>query len=483
MLIPSLRFVKMKWKTIFILILMFLYLVIQVDAYTPKLFNDINLTLGFVLYIPDTFDNINLTLDDDIGPQLIPPIPPITVTFIEISTTQAGSFSQSFIQATINTTGPADTSNITLYKEGLIFQDAVAHTPPAFFNNFTGLPDGNYTLNGTAFNLTTGENISTSSRNIVLDTTPPFINLTEPTPGDGTIRFETNVSSRVIASDISGLSEILLAIYNASGLVSSNTSSGSPLTLSTFNLANGAYFVNATANDTLNNRNKTETRTFNILRSQLALTLIAPPNATSFNNLDLINFTFQALDFRVAPSCNLLINETINQTITNVPNQSQTVGFSEQLFPLGHYLWGVQCTAFDGQEFRAPQDNRTFFVNPVSLTVQLCPNMTGLVFFPNISKFNITTGQLFETGVQPQNNTICGWTYNVTADANVNLQVQLNNTIGDNYTVNYSGTLVDVNFITIANLTSDVPFFFNVSLNYLGANQSGADFNDTFRVN
>jgi len=68
-------------------------------------------------------------------------------------------------------------------------------TSPCSFN-FTSLSDGFYYTNATA-NDTSGNENSTGTRNITLDTTSSTINFTNPTPGNGTSQNQSNVEINV----------------------------------------------------------------------------------------------------------------------------------------------------------------------------------------------------------------------------------------------------------------------------------------------
>ena len=91
------------------------------------------------------------------------------------------------------------------------------------------------------------------------DTTFPTINFTWPTTATG------NYSQNWIAANVTAndtyLSAIVIYLYNTTqGLNQSNVSTTSPFFINFTSLQDGTYYLNATANDTTNNKNSTETR-------------------------------------------------------------------------------------------------------------------------------------------------------------------------------------------------------------------------------
>ncbi|PKM92167.1 MAG: hypothetical protein CVU81_01930 [Euryarchaeota archaeon HGW-Euryarchaeota-1] len=100
-----------------------------------------------------------------------------------------------------------------------------------------------------------------------LDAMPPTISFDNSTPTNGTKQNKTFIEVNATASDNLNLSTIIIYLYNESGLVNSticNTSPISPCVFNFTNLTDGIYYLNATANDSAGNENKTETRTIYI---------------------------------------------------------------------------------------------------------------------------------------------------------------------------------------------------------------------------
>ena len=116
------------------------------------------------------------------------------------------------------------------------------------------------------------------------DTVYPTINFTNPTEISGvTLMTRNNIQINVTASD-ANLSNITIRLYNSTkSIVNSTNSATSPLFIEFTELSYDTYYFNATACDSSNNCNSTETRNVTILVSIVDISL--PVNSTSFGNL------------------------------------------------------------------------------------------------------------------------------------------------------------------------------------------------------
>jgi len=127
------------------------------------------------------------------------------------------------------------------------------------------LSEGIYYYNATA-NDTLGHQNSTETRNITIDFTKPGVQFVPPTTTTGNHSqtwILTWIFANVTATDnLAGIDAITVYLYNGTGaLINTTSNSTSPLTINFTGLADGTYYLNATANDTAGNRNSTETRT------------------------------------------------------------------------------------------------------------------------------------------------------------------------------------------------------------------------------
>jgi hypothetical protein len=112
-------------------------------------------------------------------------------------------------------------SNLTIYlynASGLVYSNTSTTSP--YFVNYTGLPDGTYYFNSTAYDAAGNEN-STATRTVILDTSNPTISFASPYTSAGNYS-QTYVESNISASD-DNLDTITIYLYNSSGLVQSKT--------------------------------------------------------------------------------------------------------------------------------------------------------------------------------------------------------------------------------------------------------------------
>jgi hypothetical protein len=205
-------------------------------------------------------------------------------------TTATGNYSQSWISANVTASDAnLDAITINLYNSvGALINSQSSGISP-FYYNFTGLADGTYYLNATANDTYTNTN-HTETRMIILDTTPPAIQFVLPTTASGNYS-QSWIAANVTASDITlGIDTITIYLYNSVGaLVNSQISSTSPVYYNFTGLADGTYYLNATANDTAGNMNYTETRTITLDTQPLKVFILSP--ASQWYRL---NFTVRA---------------------------------------------------------------------------------------------------------------------------------------------------------------------------------------------
>jgi len=109
-----------------------------------------------------------------------------------------------------------------------------------------------------------------------------------PSTEEGTFS-QNNIIVNVTAAD-TNLDIIIINLYNESGLYNSTASVSSPHYLLFNNLEDGTYYVNATANDTLEHINTTETRVINLDTTgpEIAFVDQTLPNATITTNTSAI---------------------------------------------------------------------------------------------------------------------------------------------------------------------------------------------------
>jgi hypothetical protein len=210
---------------------------LQVDIFS------INITIN------DTFGNLNFTtmqvnVNDTRGP---------TFTFIPSAAILAYGIDS--LSVDFNASDPSGidswfinwTTNFSIDANGTL-------------TNTTLLNIGLYVIN-VSVNDTYGNVNSTIYNVTVNDTLFPNINFTAPTTQAGNYT-QNWIASNVTASDNLAIDTITTNLWNSSGIARTNTSSTSPFFWNITSLADGTYYLNATVNDTSNNLNSTETRTY-----------------------------------------------------------------------------------------------------------------------------------------------------------------------------------------------------------------------------
>ena len=203
-----------------------------------------------------------------------------------------------------NTTNPNININYTVFDDKAI--DSCWYSNDTFTLNRTLIDCVNITdvtwsegkHNVTVWANDTSGNENSSSVVFFVDSIKPAIQFVIPTNLSGIITKENYIKINITASDSgTGLDTIVIRLYNSTHdeINSSNTTS-SPNYVSFSGLSAGLYFYNATANDTLNNQNSTETR--NITLTIPTLTIHKPKNETYLANTSLLlNYTASYEDY------------------------------------------------------------------------------------------------------------------------------------------------------------------------------------------
>ncbi len=195
-------------------------------------------------------------------------------------------------------------------------------------------PDGTYNITATAYD-GVGYSNSTTNTNITI-AVPPEIQFVTPTTETGN-QTETWISANVTVSD-TNLDTLTLNLYNSTGLYQENTTSDTQIYINYTDLARDTYYLNATANDTAGNENKTETREIKI--TALTISVHETDNSSDKSwNINDIPLNFQYYCYAgVDGSCNSSLADdgdgsTCNFTIEN--NGSNTVDIL--MYALGDY--------------------------------------------------------------------------------------------------------------------------------------------------
>ena len=210
--------------------------------------------------------------------------------------------------------------------------------------NWTSLPNGAYTYNATIVDKASNSN-TTTTRTVTLDTVKPNVQFVSPTTAAG--NYSRNyIEANVTASDSgTGLSTIKIFLYNSSGLVSSSSNTTSPHFFNFTGLADGTYFLNATANDTANNENQTETRTITLDITKPNVQFVANTETSgSYKSTNSINVNVTATDTNLDKIVIRLYNSTSNEIRNNI---SSTSPFNITYLGLADGIYYFNSTAND----------------------------------------------------------------------------------------------------------------------------------------
>src|SRR3989338_3840933 len=147
-----------------------------------------------------------------------------------------------------------------LYNRNLV--NHTTYSTKTEFINWTSLADNDYNYFVDVIDDAENYN-STLLRSIELDTTFPTIVFASPTTN------ASNLSQSFIQANLSfsdtNLGTANISLFNSTqNIINSSFGTASPLFINFTGLADGRYYLNATVNDSANNKNYTETRTVNV---------------------------------------------------------------------------------------------------------------------------------------------------------------------------------------------------------------------------
>jgi hypothetical protein len=218
-----------------------------------------------------------------------------TINFSSPTETSGVYFARGNIIVNVTSTD-ANLKNITinLYNSSRDLINSTNSSSSPIFNNFTGLSDGIYYFNATAYDFAGWKN-STETRNATLDTTYPWIDYGTGTLNAGINISQNNVYINVTVTEINE-ANITFRIFNSTSQVNITTLSAGNRFINFTNLSDGTYRYNVSVSDLAGNTNTTATRT-------ITLGLLPP---RIYN----ITYSPNSSD-RVDPGANLTFNVTI----------------------------------------------------------------------------------------------------------------------------------------------------------------------------
>ncbi|MDE1849008.1 MAG: hypothetical protein KGH55_03170 [Nanoarchaeota archaeon] len=177
----------------------------------------------------------------------------------------------------------------------------------------------------------------------ISDTIAPSVNFVSPTPSSGSTINTSYLPVNLTASDFgSGLKNITVYLYNSSSVLVQNSSgTSSPLFYNFTSLANGTYYINATAFDNAGNSNSTPTISMIV---NFSISVSCTPNwSTSWGNC--INGT-QTQIVTDLNSCNVTTGQPTAQT--QICNDTTGGSCSETGYNCTDYA-PINCTSGENQ--------------------------------------------------------------------------------------------------------------------------------------
>ncbi len=248
----------------------------------------------------------------------------------------------------------------------------------------------------------------------------PEVSLADPTTPAG------NYSRDYVTANVSAVDDNLINVtaylYNSSTLHATNSSASTPLYWNITNLPDDLYYLNASANDSDGNYNKSETNTYLLDTTPPAVYLESPGDDTLEQTTHVVDFEYNVSDTTShILNCTFYLNGVWNDSDDSVAEDT-TQSFTKVLAN-GQYNWSINCSDIVGNVGNSSAYNLTVSVS--APTVVLDAPVDGF----NSSSSNVT----FNCSAVDDNVVVnitlygnwSGWHANETADVS-----DLSNAIG-----------------------------------------------------
>jgi len=333
------------------------------------------------------FFNVSYTMKDIIAPE-------VTINF----PVHQGNYSPADMPLNFNVTLNEPGSVQYNFDGGLFRKTMKTLSGDAVGQEFnatnSSIADGEYTIYIFANDTANIEN-HTETADFTYDSTPPIISYQDPTENSGIYLNQNNIDVNISSSDtLVGLDTIEIRLYNADfSLNQSNSSATSPYYINYSGLADGFYYYNATANDTVNNTNR-----------------LALRNITLDTTYPLVNYTVGTPEDgkRIrgnAVYVNASVNETneANATFLLYNSSGQVFKNNFVILPIKHdinwtglndgiYFYNVTITDFVNLKNTTLMRNVTLDNQNPLVTVNQ-PSFSGINYSQTSVIFNITLNE------------------------------------------------------------------------------------------
>jgi hypothetical protein len=369
----------------------------------------------------------------------------------------------------ITSTGSNNLTKITLAVNGTATwnQSISSLNLPAYnatFYNAT-VANGNYSW----YCAGVGTDVNASStRWAFTEALSTQINFTNPTELNNSFINHNYAEVNVTASG-ADFNTITISLYNSTfSLVNSTTSVTSPKYINFTGLSNQKYYINATINDSLNNKNSTETRYFTVDTTKPKVSIVYPANNTKYKvNVSTMNYTSSDTNRNTCwySTNNGATNTTISCT-SNITGLTSTEGTN---------IWRVYVND-SANNFNTT--SVTFYkdtITPlVSITYPTATNYSSYIKYLNYTYSDTNLDKCWWTNNSGTTNTTIACGTNITipdADGSFTYLVYVNDTYGNvnSSSVNFIVNLTKVYLNSPANgaTTYSNPQSFNCSASAL----------------
>ncbi len=190
-------------------------------------------------------------------------------------------------------------------------------------------------------------NFNSSTVYFTVDTTPPSVSFTSPTPPNGSISTANSITINVTHTEL--YPDTLILNWNGTNF--SQAYSGNYTSLTFYNLSDGRYSYYIWVNDTAGNANATEVRMITIDTSPPMLLSITPLNGSGVRGVVAISVIARDRGTGVASVVALVKNTTYLQVL-NLTHKGSDVWYAEwNTSPVaeGEYTITINATDFSGR--------------------------------------------------------------------------------------------------------------------------------------
>jgi len=310
-----------------------------------------------------------------------------SINFTSLTETSNSYLARNYILVNV-TANDTNFKNITISlfnSTQILINSSKTLTSPNYIN-FSGLNDGIYYINATAYDSALNKN-STETRIVTLDTTKPLVDY-----GTGTAPDKSNLSQSNIYVNVSvtetNEANVTFRLFNSTSQVNITTLAAGTRSINWTSLPDKTYSYNVTVTDLAGNSNTTATRTIALDVHAPNATLISPTNGT-YLNVSNQNFTANLSDnLGIQNSTLYIYNSTglYNATTTNYAADvtTTTLGIVVNLLD-NVYTWFVNLFDWAGNQYTTA--NNTAIID---ITRPLVDYGTGtLASGINVSQSNV----------------------------------------------------------------------------------------------